>query len=256
MSTTSVSQLEEVVPTSRGRMPFATLVWDAQPADAGAVVLVLHGGAVDGREPNLPWSHNVARLVPFARSLRKVPGPLAVARVRFRYRGWNGAEQAPLVDARWALEQVRAAYPDRPVAVVGHSMGGRVALHLGDDPDVRLVVALAPWIEPADTRPGPWCRTVVIHGDRDVICGLSRSRGLVEQLQAQGRDATLIRVSRGDHGMLLRARLWTELVTGVTAGTFADELGIADDGGDEPRPGVVGAAIALAVHGGGSVIDL
>ena len=237
-------------------MPFATLVWDAQPADAGAVVLVLHGGAVDGREPNLPWSHNVARLVPFARSLRKVPGPLAVARVRFRYRGWNGAEQAPLVDARWALEQVRAAYPDRSVAVVGHSMGGRVALHLGDDPDVRLVVALAPWIEPADTRPGPWCRTVVIHGDRDVICGLSRSRGLVEQLQAQGRDATLIRVSRGDHGMLLRARLWTELVTGVSAGTFADELGIADDGGDAPRPGVVGAAIALAVHGGGSVIDL
>ena len=140
-------------------MPFATLAWDAQPADAGAVAVVLHGGAVDGREPNLPWSHNVARLVPFARSLRSVPGPLAVARVRFRYRGWNGDEQAPLVDARWALEQVRAAYPDRPVAVVGHSMGGRVALHLGDEPDVRLVVALAPWIEPGDTQP----RAVVPH---------------------------------------------------------------------------------------------
>ena len=255
MSTTSVGQLDEVVPTSRGRVPFATLAWDAQPADAGAVVLVLHGGAVDGREPNLPWSHNVARLVPFARSLRSVPGPLAVARVRFRYRGWNGAAQAPLVDARWALAQVRAAYPDRPVAVVGHSMGGRVALHLGAEPDVRLVVALAPWIEPGDTRPGPWCRTVVIHGDRDVICGLSRSRRLVEQLRSQGRDATLIRIARGDHAMLLRARLWTELVTGVTAATFADELGIGGDGA-EPRSGVVGAAIALAAHGGGSVIDL
>jgi pimeloyl-ACP methyl ester carboxylesterase len=237
-------------------MPFATLTWDARPADAGAVAVVLHGGAVDGREPNLPWSHNVARLVPFARSLRSVPGPLAVARVRFRYRGWNGDEQAPLVDGRWALEQVRAAYPDRPVAVVGHSMGGRVALHLGDEPDVRLVVALAPWIEPGDTSPGPWCRTVVLHGDRDVICGLSRSRRLVEQLQLTGRDATLIRIARSDHAMLLRARLWTELATGVTAQTFADELGIGGDGGLEPRSGVVGAAIARAVHGGGSIIDL
>jgi pimeloyl-ACP methyl ester carboxylesterase len=236
-------------------MPLATLTWDARPDDAGAVALVLHGGAVDGREPNLPWSHNVARLVPFARSLRSVPGPLAVARVRFRYRGWNGDEKAPLVDARWALEQVRAAYPDRPVAVVGHSMGGRVALHLGDETDVRLVVALAPWIEPGDTQPGPWCRTVVLHGDRDVICGLSRSRRLVEQLQSQGRDATLIRIARSDHAMLLRARLWTELATGITAQTFADELGLGGDGA-EPRSGVVGAAIALAVHGGGSVIDL
>ncbi|GAA2156669.1 alpha/beta superfamily hydrolase [Humibacillus xanthopallidus] len=251
-----VGDRDMVDATDRGRMPSAALVWDAQPADAAAVVIVLHGGAVDGYEPNRPWSHNVARLLPFARSLRSVPGPLAVARVRFRFRGWNGDEQAPLVDARWALEQVRTAYPGRPVAVVGHSMGGRVALHLGAERDVRLVVALAPWIERRDTRPGPWCRTVVIHGDRDVICGLSRSRRLVEELQAQGRDASLIRVARGDHAMLLRPRLWTELVTGVVASSFAGELGIADDASAEPRSGEVGAAIALAVHGGGSVIDL
>ena len=256
MSATSVVAPDEAAPTSRGRMPSAALVWDAQPADAAAVVIVLHGGAVDGYEPNRPWSHNVARLVPFARALRSVPGPLAVARVRFRFRGWNGDEQAPLVDARWALEQVRTAYPDRPVAVVGHSMGGRVALHLGEEPDVRLVVALAPWIERGDTRPGPSCRTVVIHGDRDVICGLMRSRRLVEGLQAEGRDASLIRVARGDHAMLIRARLWTQLVTGVVTGTFAEALGIADDGAAEPPSGVVGAAIAMAVHGGGSIIDV
>jgi pimeloyl-ACP methyl ester carboxylesterase len=270
VSATSVSQPDDAAPTSRGRMPSAALVWDKHPAPSsagagagdgdgdarGAVVLVLHGGAVEGNERNRPWSHNVARLVPFARSLRSVPAPLAVARVRFRFRGWNGDEQAPLVDARWALDQVRAAYPGWPVAVVGHSMGGRVALHLGEERDVRLVVALAPWIERVDPRPGPGCRTVVIHGDRDVICALSRSRRLVEELQRQGRDASLIRVARGDHGMLLRPRLWTELTTGVVTGTFADELGIAGTPGAEPRSGQVGAAIALAVHGGGSVIDL
>ena len=241
-------------PDDRGRMPFATLVWDAQPADAGAVVLVLHGGAVDGREPNLPWSHNVARLVPFARSLRKVPGPLAVARVRFRYRGWNGDEQAPLVDARWALEQVRAAYPDRPVAVVGHSMGGRVAIHVGDDPDVRLVVASRRGSSRPTRVPGRGVAPSSSTATATSSAG-SRARAAVEQLQAQGRDATLIRVSRGDHGMLVRARLWTELVTGVTAGTFADELGIADDGGDGPDRGS-SAWHRARLHGGGSVIDL
>jgi hypothetical protein len=78
----------------------------------------------------------------------------------------------------------------------------------------------------------------------------------VEQLQSEGRDASLIRIARGDHAMLLRPRLWSQLVTGVVAATFADELGIADDASGEPRSGRVGAAIALAVHGGGSVIDL
>ena len=237
-------------------MPFAHLTWDAQPGDCSAVVLVLHGGAVEGREPNHPWSHNVARLVPFARSLAKVRGPLAVARVRFRYRGWNGAEAAPLVDARWALEQVRAAYPGRPVAVVGHSMGGRVALHLGAEPDVRLVIALAPWIEPGDVRPGPHCRTVVVHGDRDVICGLSRSRRLVEEMVEQGQAATLVRVARSDHAMLVRARLWTRVVTGVVTEFFADELGGGLVSGPGPGRGEVVAAVALAVHGPGGVIDL
>ena len=127
----------------------------------------------------MPWSHNVARLVPFARALKKVPGPLAVARLRFRVRGWNG-DAMPVEDARWALAQVRAAYPGVPIALVGHSMGGRVALHVGDDPDVRLVVGLAPWVEPGDPRPGAGTRTVLLHGDRDVICSLARTRAAVE----------------------------------------------------------------------------
>ena len=100
-------------------MPLASLVWDAQPAGATAVALVMHGGAVEGLEPNRTWSHNVARLVPFARALRRVPGPLAVARLRFRVRGWNG-DAMPVEDARWALAQVRAAYPGVPIALVGH----------------------------------------------------------------------------------------------------------------------------------------
>ncbi|MGO4596809.1 alpha/beta hydrolase [Terrabacter sp. 2RAF25] len=234
------------------RMPLASLSWDAQPAAAGVVVLVMHGGAVDGFEPNHPWSHNVARLVPFARALRKIPGPVAVARLRFRVRGWNGSENMPVVDAQWALRQVRETYPGTPVALVGHSMGGRVAMHLGDEDDVRLVVALAPWIEPDDPWPGQGRRTVVIHGDRDVICGLSRSRERIEKMRADGLDATLVRVARSDHAMLVRAPLWTALVTETVAATFARELG----GSAEPRSGPVGAVVAQVVHSGGATIDI
>jgi alpha/beta superfamily hydrolase len=231
-------------------MPLAALTWDARPQRAGAVVLVMHGGAIEGFEPNHPWSHNVARLVPFARALKKVPGPLAVARLRFRVRGWNG--DMPVADARWAVRQIRETYPDAPIALVGHSMGGRVAMHVGEDDGVRLVIGLAPWIEPSDPIPGDGRRTVLIHGDRDVICALSRSRERVEKMQADGLDASLVRVARSDHAMLVRAHLWTVLVTEIVAATFARELG----GSGEPRSGAIGAVVAQAVHGGGVTIDI
>ncbi|MGO4362224.1 serine aminopeptidase domain-containing protein [Terrabacter sp. RAF57] len=232
-------------------MPLASLVWDARPADAAVVALVMHGGAVDGHEPNRPWSHNVARLVPFARSLKRVPGPIAVARLRFRVRGWNG-DAMPVEDARWALAQVRAAYPGVPIALVGHSMGGRVAMFVGNEPDVRLVVGLAPWVEPGDPHPGAGRRTVLIHGDRDVICSLARTRRAVEQMQAEGLDASLVRVARADHAMLVRARLWTDLVTEVVEASFAHELG----GTGEPRSGPIGAVVARVVHSGGVTVDI
>ena len=237
------------------RMPLASLAWDAEPARAGVVVLVLHGGAVEGRQPNRVWSHNVIRMLPFARGLAKVPGPIAVARLRFRYRGWNGDEAAPLLDTRWALQQIRSAYPGTPIALVGHSMGGRVALHLGDEPDVRLVLGLAPWIEKGDPRPGAGRRTVLIHGDRDIICPLWGSRRTVDEMLAQGREAALIRVARSDHAMLLRARLWTRLVTGVVEAAFATELGAAAGHGGPDADDPVDAALQAAVHQGG-ILDL
>ena len=238
--------------TATAGMPLASLVWDAQPERAGVVVLVLHGGAVDGRELNHPWSHNVARLVPFARALKRVPGPIAVARLRFRYRGWNGEEQSPVLDARWGIAQARARYPDSPIALVGHSMGGRTAMHVADEAGVRLVIGLAPWIEKGDPRPGDGQRTVLIHGDRDIICPLWASRATVEAMQADGHAASLVRVARSDHAMLVRATLWQALVSDVVAATFAAELG----GTGEPRSGPIGAVVARIVHEAPSVIDV
>ena len=77
-------------------------------------------------------------------------------------------------------------------------------------------------------------------------------RAAVDSMLAAGRDATLIRVARGDHAMLVRAGLWTALVVDIVAASFARELG----GSPEPRSGPIGAVVARAVHGGGGVIDI
>lgn len=234
-------------------MPLGSLAWDARPARAGAVALVMHGGAEHGRDVNHPWSPHVARLVPFARALRRVPGPLAIARLRFPVRGWNGPEQTPVRSARWALSEIRAAYPGVPVALVGHSMGGRTAMHVADEEGVTLVIGLATWIERGDGRPGDGQRTVLIHGDRDQLTPLSGARRRVEGLMAAGHDATLVRVARGDHAMLVRSGLWTALVVDIVGATFARELG---NGEFEPRSGPIGAVVARVVHGGGGIVDI
>ena len=80
-------------------MPLASLIWDAQPADATVVALVMHGGAVEGLELNRAWSHNVARLVPFARALKKVPGPLAVALAPWAFSPWLNLQLAQFATA-------------------------------------------------------------------------------------------------------------------------------------------------------------
>lgn len=236
-------------------MPLASLAWDAAPASAGAVVLVMHGGAIEGRQPNRVWSHNVARLYPIARDLAAPahPRPLAVARLRFRWRGWNGDEQSPVADARWALDQVRSRYPDVPIALVGHSMGGRTAIHVADDPGVRLLVGISPWIEARDPLPtSRELQTVFIHGDRDRICPLWASRETVEKLRADGQRAALVRVARSDHAMLVRARLASRLVTDVVVAGLADPLG----GAVPPWPDPVRSVAEAAIRADSAVLDI
>jgi pimeloyl-ACP methyl ester carboxylesterase len=234
-------------------MPQPTLSWQASPAGAKAVALVMHGGAAQGRELNYAWSHNVARLVPFAWSLAwQVPGPLAVARLRFGVRGWNGDERSPVPDACWALGQIRERYPDRPIAVVGHSMGGRAALHIADEQDVDLLVGLAAWVDPGDPLPANGVRSVFIHSDRDHVTSIAGPRRAVEALRREGKAASLIRIAESDHAMLRRAGTWTALVSETVKAHFADELGAPW----EPRHGPVGEVVRSVIRDDEAFVDI
>ncbi|HSO65504.1 MAG TPA: alpha/beta fold hydrolase [Ornithinibacter sp.] len=183
------------------------------PDDPSGVVLILHGGAEHGRMPVAWWRLPVLRMVPFASTItRRAGDDLAVLRLKNRVRGWNGSRQDPVHDARWALDRIRRTLPGRPVVVVGHSMGGRVALHLGSEPDVAGVVALAPWIESDARQPRPGTPVLLVHGTRDRITDPRRTNILAKRFSDNGVDVRHVRVEGGAHAMLRDAAVWHDTV--------------------------------------------
>jgi pimeloyl-ACP methyl ester carboxylesterase len=203
-----------------------------------AVVLVLHGGQELSTQPATRGYPAYWRMVPFARNLSRVPG-LAVWSVLNTYKGWNALE--PVTDARTALEEVRRVHPDVPVALVGHSMGGRVGLRVADDPAVVGVCALAPWTpegEPVEQLAG---RTVLIaHGDRDRTTDPALSYRYAERAKEVTDSVARFDVRGESHALLFRYREWTRLVRRFTLGV----LGIT------PMPPDIAEALAKPVPAG------
>ncbi len=178
--------------------------------DAEGVVLVLHGGGERGHHP-VRWTSSPAlRMMPFAWAIdRAAQGRLSVVRVKNAVFGWNDEEMSPVHDARWALDQVRRVHPGRPIALVGHSMGGRVALRLAAEPGVTTVVGLAPWVHESDVaRGGPGLRALLLHGDRDRTTDPRASEAMARAMRARGVDAAYRTIARSGHAMLLRAPTW------------------------------------------------
>jgi alpha-beta hydrolase superfamily lysophospholipase len=195
------------------------LQWFREPADPRAVVIVLHGGTPDSRDPVSRYGLPVMRLVPFAWSLGRARRDVAVALLRYAVRGWNGTARSPVADARWALEQVADRFPGRPVALVGHSMGGRTALHVMDDPSVQVVATLATWVERRDPVHGrPGLSVFLGHGTDDRITAARGSSLMARALEAKGADVTLELVDGENHALLRRPRWWHERVTAYVMG--------------------------------------
>lgn len=198
----------------------------AEPRPAGGLAVVLHGGRSRGYGRAHAGRLAYRRMVPFARALRArgATGGLGVWLLRYRYRGWNAPDLDPVQDARWALRRAGELHPGVPIVLAGHSMGGRVALRVADDPGVIAVCALAPWIEDGEPLRQLAGRSLLIaHGDRERTTDPRASY----RYAVAARDVAA-RVARFDvlgdgHAMLRRAGEWTDLVCRFVLG----ELGMA-----------------------------
>ncbi len=204
-------------------MSRARLVDTRVPVGAEGVVLVLHGGAA--RSPGLsvsPAQLSVLRMVPVAaRIARAGAGRLVVHRLLNSHRGWD-AHHTPVMDVAWALGEVRARHGDLPVALVGHSLGGRAALLAADQPLVRSVVALNPWVHPSDRVDARGRRVLVVHGLDDRIAPATRSGSLARRI-ASASPVGYVAIPGGRHAMLRHGGRFERYATEFVLATLVGE---------------------------------
>jgi alpha-beta hydrolase superfamily lysophospholipase len=154
---------------------------------------------------------------------------VAVWRLHYRYRGWNEPEASPVADARWALDEVRRRHGDVPVVLLGHSMGGRVAVRVADDMAVRNIVLLAPWLPVGEpVAPVNGRRVLILHGDRDRTTSLAESEVWAARAATASAAVRVRQIRGGEHTMLRHARLWHSLAAQGVIRCLAECSGSAD----------------------------
>lgn len=200
--------------------PQPSLQLHRPPGEVRALVLILHGGAEHSMMSAHRWRLAALRMLPFVVRLRREGAAygVAVGRVGYRYRGWNPPHQHPVVDARWALEEARRRLGvEVPIGLVGHSMGGRIAVRVADDRDVRTVVALAPWL-PRDEPVAPVTGrdVLIVHGNVDRTTSPKLSYRFAVQAREVAARVCCLELTGTGHAMLRRAGAWHRLATGFT----------------------------------------
>jgi pimeloyl-ACP methyl ester carboxylesterase len=192
------------------------------------VALVLHGGRANSLEPVRSRHLSPARMVPLARQLQLwgSPAGLETWSLRNSVRGWNGELMSPLHDARWALEQIHERHPGLPVYLLGHSMGGLTALCAAEDPLVRAVVALAPWVDsttPVQQLAGR--RVLIVHGDADSWTSPRQSLRYAQRIQDIADDVRYVTLAGAGHFMVTKLPLWHDLAVSYLLDSFARDTG-------------------------------
>jgi len=204
----------------------ARLITIRAPKDPEGLVLVLHGGVSRRDQPVVsPTQLSVLRMVPIARRIARAGrGRLAVVRLLNSVRGWD-VNHTPVDDVRWALEQLRAEHDGLPICLVGHSLGGRAALLSGDQPGVRSVAALNPWVHRTDHADLAGCSVLVVHGTDDRIADPQRSAAMAKSL-ARTTDVGYLRVTDGRHAMLRHRSAFENAASDFARATLlGDEVG-------------------------------
>jgi pimeloyl-ACP methyl ester carboxylesterase len=194
----------------------------SEPERAEAAVLVLHGGASRQGNPMVsPTQLSVLRMIPIAKRVASAGRRrIAVYRLLNSTRGWD-TRRTPVDDVHWAIDQLHEGLTDRlPVGLVGHSLGGRAAILAGDRPEVRSVVALNPWVYPADGNVDlSGRRVLIVHGTADRIA-VPQSSAAAARLLARTADVSYVHVDGAKHAMLRRGSRFDQLAADFTAATL------------------------------------
>jgi dienelactone hydrolase len=168
----------------------------------------------------------------------------AVYLLRYRVRGWNAgpAGPDPVVDARWALDQVESRHPGATVALLGHSMGGRTAFAVAGDPRVVGVCGLAPWLPGGEPLPPPGSRAryAIAHGTADRMTSAAGSLQYAARLRRAGAAVARFELPEGKHALLDEVSLWRRFAVQTTLGLV----------GDRPLPDAVAGQLGETGAGG------
>ncbi|MCW2837752.1 MAG: hypothetical protein JWQ15_1866 [Marmoricola sp.] len=224
-------------------MPSPGLTRSDPPHVTHGIVLMLHGGAQTGLRPVAGRSASLRRTTTMRDVLepRVLGAGMSLWLLRFGVRGWNhgvGGDPSPVPDARWALDRAAEEHPGVPVVLLGHSMGGRTAVHVADHPSVVGVVGLAPWLEPSDPVSTLAGRHLVAgHGSRDRITSAQVTRAYVDQARAVAASAEFVDMGRLGHYMLASPQKWNRFALRSTMQIFdRARQHTRAVGGESPEP--------------------
>jgi pimeloyl-ACP methyl ester carboxylesterase len=178
------------------------------------LVLMLHGGRADGLTPVDDGSASWRRsrwMMDHVHGRMNRAG-VSVWLLRYSVRGWNArvaSPPSPVPDTRWALDEVRRELGDVPVVLLGHSMGGRTAVAVADDPSVVGVVAVAPWLPPNEPNAGLAGKPfAAAHGRSDKITSFQQTRAFCRNAEGVASSVELHDMGRAGHYMLRNISSW------------------------------------------------
>ncbi|MGA8852115.1 MAG: alpha/beta fold hydrolase [Aeromicrobium sp.] len=194
-----------------------------------ASLLMLHGGQERNTEPVRNKHASWWRMALMARSLRgfATEDNLDLDLLQYRLRGWNSShDPAPVRDTRETLERVRAERPGVPIVLVGHSMGGRTACRVADDPAVVGVVGLAPWLPAGEPHHAIAGKSLhVMHGTADRWTSPRASHDFVERSRAAATHVSWEPLPGAGHFMFRQRSTWRRFVEDSVRKILDDSTG-------------------------------
>jgi dienelactone hydrolase len=175
---------------------------------------MLHGGKADGLtevgDGSASWRRSRWMMDHVSGRLNRAD--VGVWLLQYGLRGWNarvGALPSPVPDARWALDEVRRELGAVPVVLLGHSMGGRTAVAVADDPNVVGVVALAPWLPPDEPNAALAGKQLsAAHGRSDKITSFRQTRAFCRAAEDVAASVELRSMGRVGHYMFRNIPEW------------------------------------------------